>query len=147
VIYPSGAAARGSIWSDWSLDQSQNVSAAKQTFFIWEGVTQYLTQAGLIATFEFLARAAPGSRLTFTYVRKDFVDGKTMRRHEDLHKRFVVKGVRLFGMEPDHVEPLLDPFGWRVIDGYQELVDRHVRPTGRELAPTPVERIVYAEKL
>jgi O-methyltransferase involved in polyketide biosynthesis len=59
------------------------------------------------------------------------------------------EGVWLFGMEPDRVEPFLDPFGWRVIEhiGYQELVDRYVRPTGRELASTPVERMVYAEKL
>jgi methyltransferase (TIGR00027 family) len=124
-------------------------AAAKRTFFIWEGVTQYLTHAGLVATFEFLAKAAPGSRLTFTYVRKDFLDGKAMHGDEDLYKRFVVKGVWLFGMEPDRVEPFLDPFGWRVIEhiGYQELVDRYVRPTGRELASTPVERMVYAEKL
>ena len=124
-------------------------SAAARTFFIWEGVTQYLTQAGLVATFEFLARAARGSRLTFTYVRKDFIDGKATHGHEDLYKRLVVKGVWLSGMEPDHVEPFLDPFGWRVIEhiGYQELVDRYVKPTGRELAFTPVERIVYAEKL
>jgi O-methyltransferase involved in polyketide biosynthesis len=52
-------------------------------------------------------------------------------------------------MKPDRVEPFLDPFGWRVIEhiGYRELVDRYVRPTGRELASTPVERTVYAEKL
>jgi O-methyltransferase involved in polyketide biosynthesis len=51
--------------------------------------------------------------------------------------------------KPDRVEPFLDPFGWRVIEhiDYQELVDRYVRPTGRELASTPVERMVYAEKL
>ncbi len=53
------------------------------------------------------------------------------------------------GMDPDHVEAFPDPFGWRVIEhiGYQELVDRYATPTGRELASTPVERIVYAEKL
>jgi len=47
------------------------------------------------------------------------------------------------------VEAFPDPFGWRVIEhiGYQELVDRYATPTGRELASTPVERIVYAEKL
>jgi O-methyltransferase involved in polyketide biosynthesis len=52
-------------------------------------------------------------------------------------------------MEPDHAQPFLDRFGWRVIEhtGYRELVDRYVRPTGRELTSTPVERIVYAKKL
>ena len=29
------------------------------------------------ATFDWLAKAAPGSRLAFTYVRKSFLDGKT----------------------------------------------------------------------
>jgi O-methyltransferase involved in polyketide biosynthesis len=40
------------------------------------GVTQYLTEPGVRKTLDFLARAAGGSRLAFTYVRKDFLEGK-----------------------------------------------------------------------
>lgn len=44
-----------------------------QTFFVWEAVTQYLTEVGVREIFEFLASARPGSRLVFTYLRKDFL--------------------------------------------------------------------------
>ena len=61
-----------------SILAAQGYSAGKQTFFVWEAVTQYLTEQGVRATFDWLAKAAPGSRLAFTYVRKDFLDGKTV---------------------------------------------------------------------
>lgn len=42
---------------------------------MWEAVTQYLTEQGVRATFDRLAKAARGSRLAFTYVRKGFLTG------------------------------------------------------------------------
>jgi O-methyltransferase involved in polyketide biosynthesis len=43
----------------------------------------------------------------------------------------------------------LQTYGWRVVEhlGYEELHKRYVKPTRRELAVMPIERIVYAEKL
>jgi len=43
----------------------------------------------------------------------------------------------------------LGEYGWRVREhlGYDELGERYVNPTGRELMSMAVERIVYAEKL
>ncbi len=55
---------------------SHGYAADTRTFFIWEAVTQYLTEAGIRTTFDFLSKAPAGSRLVFTYVRKDFIDGK-----------------------------------------------------------------------
>ena len=49
--------------------------AKERTFFVWEAVTQYLTGAGIGAAFDYLATAARGSCLAFTYVRKDFLEG------------------------------------------------------------------------
>ncbi len=38
------------------------------TLFLWEGVTNYLSEEAVDATLRWCARAAPGSRLVFTYV-------------------------------------------------------------------------------
>jgi hypothetical protein len=40
-------------------------------------------------------------------------------------------------------------YGWRIIEdvGYDELADKYIVPTGRRLASTPVERMVYAERV
>src|SRR5262249_37762955 len=44
---------------------------SSRTFFLWEGVTNYLTPAAVDATLRWCARAAPGSRVLFTYVHRD----------------------------------------------------------------------------
>jgi methyltransferase (TIGR00027 family) len=41
-----------------------------RTLFLWEGVTNYLTEAAVDATLRWCSRAAPGSRLVFTYIER-----------------------------------------------------------------------------
>jgi methyltransferase (TIGR00027 family) len=124
-------------------------SLAVPTFFIWEAVTQYLTDAAVRSTFSFLANAAKSSRLVFTYIRKDFLDGRVLYGQEDLYKRFVAKGVWLFGMDPESMPSFLSSYGWQLKEDlpYSQLAERYVKPTGRTLSSTPVERVAYAEKL
>jgi len=124
-------------------------SPARRTFFIWEAVTQYLTEQGVRATFDWLAKAAPGSRLAFTYVRKDFLEGRTLYGWESGYRRFVASKIWLFGMEPEDCPSFVEPYGWRVIEdvSYDELAAKYVVPAGRRLSSTPVERMVYAEKV
>jgi methyltransferase (TIGR00027 family) len=129
---------------------ARGFAADTRTFFIWEAVTQYLTESAIRATFDFLAKAATGSCLAFTYVRKDFIDGRDLYGQENLYQRFIVKDrIWLFGMDPEGMASFLSSYGWRLVDDlqYEELARRYVKPTGRELSSTPVERIVYAEKL
>jgi len=125
-------------------------SAGQKTFFIWEAVTQYLTETGIRRTFDFLAKAPNGSRLTFTYIRKDFITGKNKYGQEAAYRQYISKEkFRLFGLDPENVVDFLNPYGWYVVEhlGYEELAERYVKPTGRELASMPIERMVYAEKL
>jgi methyltransferase (TIGR00027 family) len=124
--------------------------ADTKTFFIWEGVTQYLTEAGIRTTLDFFANAPAGSRLAFTYVRKDFIEGRTLYGQKYAYKRFVLKDKSwLFGMDPEGVADFLGVYGWQVLEhlGYEELAEWYVKPTGRKLLSTPLERIVYAERL
>ena len=46
-------------------------SEAARTFILWEGVTNYLTEAAVDATLRWCSRAAEGSSLLFTYVHRD----------------------------------------------------------------------------
>jgi len=129
---------------------SHGYAADPKTFFIWEGVTQYLTEASIRTTFDFLAKAPAGSRLAFTYVRKDFIDGKVLYGAKYLYKKTVLKDKSwLFGMDPEDVADFLGVYGWRVLEhlGYEELAERYVKPTGRKLVSMALERMVYAEKL
>jgi methyltransferase (TIGR00027 family) len=121
----------------------------RRTMFVWEGVTQYVTEAGIRATFDFLARAPAGSRMVFTYTPKDFIDGENFYGLEYLYKQMLVKDkIWLFGIDPENINDFLGEYGWQVLEhlGYDELGERYVKPTGRDLQYMAIERIVYAEK-
>jgi methyltransferase (TIGR00027 family) len=121
-----------------------------RTFFILEAVTQYLPEDSIRKTFDYLAKARAGSRLVFTYVRRDFIDGKALYGHKYLYENMVIKGKSwLFGMDPNEVADFLSVYGWRVLEhlGYDELAELYAKPTGRKLLSTPLERIVHAEKM
>jgi methyltransferase (TIGR00027 family) len=116
--------------------------------FVWEGVTQYLTEAGVRKTLAFLSQAAAGSRLAFTYVLKDFIEGKQFYGAESIYKRSVEGGVWHFGIAPEAVGELLREYGWaeREQAGRAEFAERYVAPAGRELPVFSIEPCVYAEK-
>jgi methyltransferase (TIGR00027 family) len=120
-----------------------------RTFFIWEGVTQYLTADAVDATFGQLRRAAPGSRLAFTYVRRDFIEGTNLYGAPSLYRRFRVKSsVWKFGMGHDEVAPLLARHGWRLVEqaGPGFYLDHYIRPAGRQVGASDLEWTAYAEK-
>jgi len=118
-------------------------------FFIWEAVTQYLRESAVTATMDFLARAPAGSRLAFTYVRKDFIEGSRRYAQEEVYDRYVLhEQLWSFGLAPERIPDFLHGYGWRMAEhrGYEELAEQYVVPTGRRLASTAIERIVYAVK-
>lgn len=121
-----------------------------RAFFICEGVTQYLTEDGVRRTLEGLRAAAPGSRLVFTYVRRDFIDGTNLYGTRTLYRN-VRQRRQLwhFGLQPDEVAAFIAEYGWRLVEqaGPDELVERYVAPTGRKLAASQLEWSAYAEKV
>jgi methyltransferase (TIGR00027 family) len=123
--------------------------ASDRTFFVWEGVTQYLSETGVRSTFDYLGTAAPGSRLVFTYVRADFIDGTNRYGAESLYRRFRV-GTQIwqFGLGPDDVAQFIEPYGWHLIEqaGPDYLAEHYIDPAGRKLAASQVEWTAYAQR-
>ncbi|MHA6802326.1 SAM-dependent methyltransferase [Salinifilum ghardaiensis] len=121
-----------------------------RTFFVAEAVTQYLTEDAVRSTFEFLEHAGPGSRLVFTHVLRDFLDGTALHGAHALHRDVVVKR-RLwhFGLAPEQVAGFLAEYGWREVEqaGPREFTERYLRPSGREMPVSEIERCVLAEKV
>lgn len=123
--------------------------ASTKTFFVWEAVSQYLTEAAVRQLFEFLAHAPTDSHLAFTYVLKDFIEGKQLFGLETFYQRIVEKDrVWHFGFAPEDVADFLSEYGWRLVEdlGYDELAEQYVKPTGRQLPVMAIERMVYALK-
>ncbi|MHC9291800.1 SAM-dependent methyltransferase [Mycobacterium sp. LTG2003] len=124
-------------------------SHTQRIFYIWEAVTQYLTEAAVRSTMEHLAGAAPGSALGFTYVRQDFLDGQEMYGAQQAYQDFVVKH-RLwkFGMHPQEVSAFLADYGWHEREqvGADEYTARYLAPNGRTMTASAIERAVYAQR-
>ena len=120
-----------------------------RTVFVWEAVTQYLTAEAVHATLTKLRSAVSGSRLVFTYVRKDFIDGINLYGAEALYRRFVQRQqLWQFGLPPQEVATFLAGHGWRLSEqaGPDLIVQRYIEPTSRHLTTSPIEWTAYAEK-
>lgn len=121
----------------------------ERTFYIWEAVTQYLTEDAARSTMEYLSGAAPGSRLAFTFIRQDFLDGAEMYGAHSAYREFVQdRRIWTFGMQPEHVPEFLSEYGWsqREQVGAPEYAARYLAPAGRSLTVSPVERAVLAHR-
>ena len=121
-----------------------------RTFFIWEGVTQYLTENAVRATLNALQPAPAGSRLVFTYVRKDFIDGLNMYGAAILYKRFRQRQqVWRFGLDPDVVSGFVAEYGWRLDEqaGPEYYLRNYIEPAGRDLTASQLEWAAYAHKI
>ncbi len=80
-----------------------------RTFILWEGVTNYLTEAAVDTTLRWCSHASPGSLLLFTYVHRDVLTRPsafigTERLFASLEKA----GEQLtFGIEPSQLPEFL----------------------------------------
>ncbi len=126
---------------DFSVDQ--------KSFVIWEGVTQYISEAAVRTVFEFLAKVRPGSRIIFTYILKDFMDGERTYGLERLYQQTRVKRqMWQFGLQPSQVAAFMGEYSWKELEqvGADEYRQRYLLPVGRTDAVMEIERSVYAEK-
>jgi methyltransferase (TIGR00027 family) len=90
---------------------------AQRTFFIWEGVTNYLTADTVAAMFQFIGSVAHGGQVIFTYVHRDFFrtphlfPGAT-RLKRDLER---LEEPWTFGLDPAETPLLLQRYGLRLV--------------------------------
>jgi methyltransferase (TIGR00027 family) len=83
------------------------LSAAEPSFWIWEGVTIYLTRPAIAATLSAVARAsAPGSRLALTYTRPERFGGRALWSAATIVARAIGEPVRGAMTEHELVEEL-----------------------------------------
>jgi methyltransferase (TIGR00027 family) len=115
--------------------------------FIWEGVTQYISEEAVRQTLAFVGKSAPGSIIVFTYVLKSIIE-----RHSDIpganHMMDVVarQSPWVFGLEPSGIQDFLKPYGLTVIAevGNSDYQGKYLKPVERNLVVFEGERIIHA---
>jgi len=120
---------------------------SRQAAFIWEGVTQYITEEAVKQTLAFIGKSAPGSILVFTYVLKSVIERQSDIPGADHMMDMVAQqSPWIFGLEPASIPAFLKPFHLSPIAdvGSADYQEKYLKPLGRNLTVSEVERIVHA---
>ncbi|GHO70255.1 S-adenosyl-L-methionine-dependent methyltransferase [Ktedonobacter sp. SOSP1-52] len=121
---------------------------ASPAIFVWEGVTQYLSEEAVHRTLAFVGTSASGSILVFTYVLKSFIERRSdIPGTEKMMDMMAKRGSPwLFGLEPSSVASYLAPFHLRLTAdvGSTEHQTRYFKSVRRKLVVSEVERIAQA---
>ena len=123
--------------------------SGQRTFFIWEGVTQYITAEAVSHTLEFVSRVSgAGSSIVFTYVRRGIIDGTD--RPEWMESFLAVAGKlgspMIFGLDRAELEPYLLERGLELVEdlGAADYQEHYLKPVGREMDVFDGERAAFA---
>jgi methyltransferase (TIGR00027 family) len=121
-----------------------------RTFFIWEGVSQYLTADAVDAVVRFAADAERGSRIVFSYISREVVNSQSTHNDEDRRVvSFVTKAGEpwLFGFDPMELPEYLNSRGLRMVEqlGATEYRKMFLEPLGRSMRLYEKEFTVVAE--
>ncbi|MDY6932346.1 MAG: SAM-dependent methyltransferase [Halobacteriota archaeon] len=134
-----------------ALDEN-GYDPASKTLFIWEGVTQYISKEANDDTLKYVAQAAPGSEIVFTYVLKSFISGEYVHDAvKTLYKRVCKASNPLFiyGLDPTGIRDHLERYSLSLIEevGSEEFENRYIRSVDLDLQikPFDIERFVLAE--
>jgi methyltransferase (TIGR00027 family) len=122
----------------------------ERTLFIWEGVTQYLTAEAVTHTLEFVSSGSGvGTAIVFTYVRRGIIDGTDRPEWMGSFLTFAEKvgSPMIFGIDPAELGQYLSDRGLKLISdvGTAEYQELYLKPLGRALNVSEMERAAYAE--
>ena len=119
----------------------------RKTLFLWEGVTQYLTEGAVVETLQFVS--AVGGAVAFTYVPQGIIDGSARPDWFEALMSFARRAGSpfIFGLDPLRLESYLADLGLALIEdiGAVEYRQRYLVPLGRELNVFDAERVALAE--
>lgn len=113
------------------------------SFFIWEGVTMYMTANAVDKTFRTIARLAPsGSHIVVTFLHRGVLEETS-----DLHNPAVLARLQQvgepwqFGLYPTEVEPYLMERGFKLLELARgtDFEQRYLKPKGRDIKAMQIE--------
>jgi methyltransferase (TIGR00027 family) len=121
---------------------------ATPTLFLWEGTTNYLSNAAVDATLRWCAQAAPGSLLIFTYIDADVLSHPD--RYVGTRSLFASlqrAGERMtFGLSPDTLADYLSVRGLELLDdvGAATFREHYYGASARRMQGHEFYRIAHA---
>lgn len=101
-----------------ALFERERIDFSLPTFFIWEGVTNYLQPEAVNQTFALAGRFAEGSVMLFTYIHQQVLDDpaaffgaeRLLRDVEEIHEKWT------FGFVPEELPAYLRTYGFSLME-------------------------------
>lgn len=116
--------------------------------FIWEGVTQYISEEAVRRTLSFVGNSASDSIIVFTYVLKSIIERRSDIPDADKMLDLVAKNNApwIFGLEPSSIQAYLHPFHLALLAdvGNAYYQEKYLQPLKRNLTVSECERTVQA---
>jgi methyltransferase (TIGR00027 family) len=125
----------------------KSFNLAKPAVFIWEGVTQYISEEAVRQTFAFLGKSAPGGIIVFTYVLKSIIERRSTIPDANHMMDVVAKqSPWIFGIEPSGIQDFLKPYHLALVAdvGNSDYQEKYLKPVQRNLVVFEGERIAQA---
>ena len=125
-------------------------AVSSRTFFIWEGVTQYISREAIDNTLNYVAQAPTGSKIVFTYVLESFINGSHIPDGlKNLYKTIMNKRNPLWlcGFDPTKMREYLSKYNLALVEdvGHEEFLERYIKPKSRDITVMEIERTILAE--
>jgi methyltransferase (TIGR00027 family) len=123
------------------------VDRSRLALYIWEGVTQYISEDGVRQTLDFVGKSAPGSSIVFTYVLKSIIERRSDIPNADkMMDRVAEQSPWIFGLEPSGIQHYLETFHLFLVDevGSVDYQEKYLSPLGRVMEVFAGERIAHA---
>ena len=120
-----------------------------KTLFISEGVTQYISKEANDSILKYVAQAALGSKIVFTYILKSLIEGKDLNNStkKNMYK-WMVKGFKMwiYGLDPAEISDYLSKYSLSLIEdiGREEVQERYMKLVDLDLKVFEIERIALA---
>lgn len=122
-------------------------SPAKPAIFLWEGVTQYISEEAVRKTLASVGNSIRGSIIVFTYVLKSIIEGRSdIPGVEHLMDAVAKQAPWAFGLEPCDVPDLLQLYHLTLLAdvGRFDYQEKYLKPIERNLFVFAGERIAQA---
>jgi len=120
---------------------------SKPSVFVWQGVTQYLSEEAVKQTLSFVGKTALGSKVVLTYVLKNVIE----RRSDIPGANKIMDAVSkrspwMFGLEPSRIREYLGSFHLelRADVGKEHYEEEYLKPLRRHLPVFEGERTALA---
>jgi len=126
-----------------------SLDPSRPAVYVWEGVTQYVSEVVVRKMLSLIGRSARGSTVLFTYVLRSIIEGRSDIPNAAKVMDAVAKNGSpwVFGLEKSEVPDFVKQFHMNVVEdvGNLDYQARYLKPMGRELAVSEAERTVHAK--